>query len=147
MSNTYTKCHIHVVFSTKHREKLIPQEIQPRVWAYIAGICQNHEIIPFQIGGMADHVHLLFHLPPRIALAKAVLLIKSNSSKWMNENGTAFSWQEGYGAFNVSASNVESVRKYILRQKEHHRKMSFKEEFIALLKKHGVDFDPRYVFD
>lgn len=88
-----------------------------------------------------------FIYPPRIALAKAVLLIKSNSSKWMNENGTAFGWQEGYGAFNVSASNVESVRKYILRQKEHHRKMTFKEEFIALLKKHGVDFDPRYVFD
>ena len=147
MSNTYTKCHIHVVFSTKHRERLIPQEIQPRVWAYIAGICQNHEIIPFQIGGMEDHVHLLFHLPPRIALSEAVLLVKSNSSKWMNENGAAFAWQEGYGAFNVSASNVESVRKYILNQKEHHRKMSFKEEFIALLKKHGVDFDPRYVFD
>jgi len=147
LANTFTKCHVHVIFSTKHREKTISEESQPRLWAYMAGICKNHGLIPVQIGGTEDHVHLLFHLPPRLSLSEAVLLIKSNSSKWMNETGMPFAWQEGYGAFNVSASNVESVKRYILEQKEHHRKMSFQEEYIAFLKKHEVEFDPRYVFD
>lgn len=147
MANTFTKCHVHVIFSTKHRKKIISEATQPHLWAYMAGICKNHGMIPVEIGGVEDHVHLLFHLPPRLALSRALNLIKSNSSKWMNEAAGGFAWQEGYGAFNVSASNVESVRKYFLNQKEHHLKMSFQEEYIALLQKHGVDFDPRYIFD
>ena len=98
-----------------------------------------------EIGGVEDHVHLLFHLPPSLALARAVTLFKSNSSKWMNESGSKFAWQEGYGAFSVSASNLAAVVKYIQDQECHHRKISFEDEYLALLKKHGVEFDPRYV--
>jgi putative transposase len=146
LSNIFTKCHVHVVFSTKHRQEIISDQAQPRLWAYMAGICKNHQIIALEIGGTEDHVHLLFHLPPTLALSKAVLLLKSNSSKWMNEAGTLFAWQEGYGAFDVSASNLESVAIYIRNQKEHHRKMSFEDEYVALLNKHGIGFNPKYVF-
>ena len=99
-----------------------------------------------EIGGVEDHVHLLFHLPPSLALARAVTLFKSNSSKWMNESARKFAWQEGYGAFSVSASNLAAVAKYIQDQESHHRKISFEDEYLALLRKHGVEFDPRYVF-
>ncbi len=95
---------------------------------------------------MEDHVHLLIELSPTMAVAKAVLLVKSNSSKWMNEAGRSFAWQKGYAAFSVSASNVDAVARYIRDQEAHHRKMSFEEEVVALLKKHNVDFDPEYVF-
>src|SRR5438094_399968 len=106
---------------------MIPEEIQPLLWAYMAGVCKNHGMIAREIGGMEDHVHLLFHLPPTLALSKAVLTIKSNSSRWINESGKHLAWQQGYGAFNVSASNVEEVMRYIHNQKEHHHKMSFEE--------------------
>jgi hypothetical protein len=95
------------------------------------------------IGGMEDHVHILMQLPPTLAEAQAILLIKSYSSKWM---GRDFTWQKGYGAFSVSASNVPAVIRYIENQERHHRKRTFDQEFIAMLKKHGVAFDPKYVF-
>ena len=98
------------------------------------------------INGMADHVHILFHLPPTIALAKAVQLLKSNSSKWMNEHGRQFAWQEGYSAFSVSVSNTPTVAKYIRNQEQHHRKMTFQQEYEVLLRKHGIkmeDMSPR----
>jgi putative transposase len=104
-------------------------------------------MLTFAIGGMPDHIHLLFRLPPRLALVRAVTLIKSNSSKWMNEHGKRFAWQEGYGAFSVSSSNISTVIQYIDGQEAHHRKRSFETEFIALLKKHNVKFDPKYVLD
>ena len=109
------------------------------------GICKNHEIMAIAVGGTEDHVHLLFHLPPKLALAKAVLLLKSNSSKWIGEQGREFSWQEGYGAFSVSSSNLDAVIRYIQRQEEHHRKVGFEEEFRAILKKHAIKYDPKYV--
>lgn len=93
---------------------------------------------------MEDHAHLLIRIPPTIALSDAVLEIKARSSRWM---GKTFEWQRGYGAFSVSHSNIQSVVRYIRNQETHHRKMSFAEEFTALLQKHGIDFDPRYVFD
>ncbi len=95
---------------------------------------------------MDDHIHLLLQLPPSLALAKAVLTLKSNSSGWMREIGCKSGWQEGYGAFSVSASNVSAVDRYIRNQESHHRNMSFEHEFLALLKKHGLAFDPKYVF-
>ena len=95
------------------------------------------------LGGTEDHLHILFHLPPKLALAKAVLLLKSNSSKWMNEAGTDFAWQEGYGAFSVSTSNLDSVVRYIRNQEKHHRKLTFEEEFRAILQRHGMEYDPR----
>jgi putative transposase len=146
VSHTYSKNHQHIIFSTAGRRRTIAKEIQSKVWAYLAGICRNHDIFVLAIGGMEDHVHLLIELPPTMAVAKAALLVKSNSSKWMNETGRRFAWQKGYAAFSVSASNIDAVVNYIRNQEAHHRIMSFEEELVALLKKHNVDFDPEYVF-
>jgi len=146
MSHTYTKNHFHIVFSTKGRRKLISKPTQPKLWAYMAGICKNTGIWAHAIGGIEDHIHALVELPPAMAVAKAVNLLKSNSSSFMSEQGK-FSWQEGYAAFSVSASNVPAVKRYVLNQAEHHRKISFEDEFLILLKKHGIEFDLKYVFD
>jgi putative transposase len=147
MAHTFTKNHLHVVFSTKQRKKLIPKDIQERLWQYLTGICRNIGVIPVAIGGMDDHTHMLFHLPPSRSLGDAMRLLKTNSSKWMNDHRKGFAWQEGYGAFAVSASNLSRVVSYIHNQEKHHRKMSFEEEYLELLRKHGVEFDPRFVFD
>jgi len=134
------------VFSTKYRRKSISKEFQPRMWAYVAGICKNHGVFVHSVGGMDDHIHLLIQVPPTLALAKAVLAIKSNSSRWANEQGNKFAWQQGYAAFSVSSSLVPAVVRYIQNQESHHRRMTFDAELVALLKKHGVEFDPNFVF-
>lgn len=147
MSHSYAQNHVHLVFSTKGRQKLIVKALQRRLWAYMAGICKSYDMLVFAIGGMDDHIHALFRLPPTITLARAVSLIKSNSSRWMSERGTKFSWQKGYGAFSVSSSNISAVTKYIDNQEVHHRKRTFEQEFIALLNRHGVRYDPKAIFD
>ena len=146
MSHSYVQNILHLVFSTKERRKLIPAAFQPELWAYVAGICKKNEIFVRAVGGMDDHVHSLIQIPATLALSKAVLTIKSNSSRWAKEQGQRVEWQEGYGAFSVSASNIETVEQYIRNQAAHHRKMTFEEEFEALLRKCGVQFDARYVF-
>ncbi|HXR32562.1 MAG TPA: IS200/IS605 family transposase [Verrucomicrobiae bacterium] len=146
MSHTYAQNVIHVVFSTKDRRKAIPEEFQPRLWAYAAGVCQNLGILVHAIGGTQDHIHLLIQIPPSLPLAKAVQTIKSNSSRWANEEDHKFAWQEGYGAFSVSRSRFPTVLQYIRNQKAHHRRMGFDTEFLALLEKHSIEFDPRFVF-
>jgi putative transposase len=146
MAHSYVQNHIHLVFSTKERAKLIPRELQPRLWAYIAGICKNQEMLPFAVGGMSDHIHVLFRLPPKITLVRAVTLIKSNSSKWVSDHGLKFAWQEGYGAFSVSSPNISKIIQYIDNQETRHRKFTFEREFITMLKKQGIPFDPKYVF-
>jgi REP element-mobilizing transposase RayT len=146
MAHAFSRNHVHLVFSTKGRRPTIPNEMQPQLWSYLAGICKNYEMSALAIGGTENHVHVLFALTPKVALAKAVQLLKANSSKWMGEQGIDFAWQEGYGAFSVSSSNLESVTRYIRNQEAHHRKFNFEEEFRALLKKHGVDYDPKYIF-
>jgi REP element-mobilizing transposase RayT len=146
MSHTFIKSHFHVVFSTKERRRTISEETQPQLFSYLAGICRNQKMISVAVGGVEDHVHMLFHLPPTMALAKAITLVKANSSKWMNKHGRNFAWQEGYGAFSVSASNLEKVALYIRDQKQHHRKMSFEEEYLELLRKHKIEFNPNDVF-
>jgi len=145
MSHTYAQNVIHLVFSTKDRRKAISKEFQPRIWAYAAGICKNHGIFAHAVGGMEDHIHLLIQVPPALALAKAVLAIKSNSSRWANEEGHPFAWQQGYAAFSVSASIVPVVVRYIRNQEAHHRKMNFEAEFLAMLKKHDMNFDPKFL--
>ncbi len=146
MAHSFSRNHIHLVFSTKERRDSISKEMQPQLWAYLAGICKNYEMISIAIGGAGNHVHILFHLSPKLALAKAVQLLKANSSKWLSDQGINFAWQEGYGAFSVSSSNLDQVARYIRNQEAHHRKFNFEEEFRALLKKHHVDYDPDYIF-
>jgi putative transposase len=147
VSHTYTKNHIHIVFSTRAREKRISKETQPKLWRYMAGICRKTKIVALAIGGIEDHIHALVELPPTMAVSKAVNLMKSNSSRWMNEQGIKFAWQEGFGAFSVSASNIPAVKRYVMNQATHHKKMTFEEEFLAFLKKHNIQFDPKYVLD
>jgi len=146
VGHTFSRNHIHLIFSTTNRHKTIAKPFQPKLWSYLVGICKNHDMIALEIGGTENHVHILLHLPPKLALAKAVLFLKSNSSRWMGEQQKDFSWQEGYAAFSVSSSNLDQVVRYIQSQEAHHRKISFDEEFRALLRKHGVEYDPKYVF-
>jgi putative transposase len=143
LSHTFAKNHLHIIFSTKRRRKIIPEEIQPKLWSYIAGICHSEKIPPIAINGMDDHAHVLFHLPPSLSLAKAVSSIKANSSRWMNEHGLDFAWQEGYGAFGVSISTTAAVANYIRDQQRHHRKMSFEDEYRQILRRHGAAADDR----
>src|SRR5215472_14293165 len=146
MSHSYAQNHIHLVFSTKDRQKLITKTLQKKLWAYMAGICKSYDMLAFAIGGMEDHVHLLFRLPPVITLSHAISVVKANSSSWMREHGTAFAWQKGYGAFSVSSSHIQTVIRYIENQEAHHRKRTFEKEFVALLDKHGIQYDPNFVF-
>jgi putative transposase len=146
LSHSFAANHVHAVFSTKERRNLIAMDMQAKLWVYIAGIGRNHGMVVPAVGGIANHAHVLFRLPADLALAKAIFLLKANSSKWMSGQGKQFAWQEGYGAFSVSASNLDAVVKYVLNQHAHHRKISFEQEYLALLKKHGVEFDPKYVF-
>jgi putative transposase len=145
MAHTFSRLHIHIIFSTKDRRKMIPKDLQPRLWAYLAGICKNHDMIALAASGTENHVHILLHLPPKLALAEAVRVLKANSSKWMGQKTKGFSWQEGYGAFSVSSSNLDQVTRYIQNQEAHHRKLSFEEEYRAILQKHGVEFDSKYL--
>lgn len=147
MAHSFSRNHVHVVFSTKERRNLIPSDTKQKLWAYLTGICKSCEMVVVAIGGTGNQVHLFFHLPPKLALAKAVQLLKANSFKWIGEQGIRFAWQEGYGAFSVSSSKLNQVARYIRNQEAHHRKMSFEDEFRALLKKHEVEYDPEHTFE
>ena len=146
MSHTYFQNVMHVVFSTKERRKIIPTEMKERLWSYTAGICKRQKVFVHAIGGMEDHIHLLLQFPATIAVSEAIKKTKANSSRWMSNEIGKFDWQEGYGGFGVSKSNIPVVVRYVQNQERHHRKMTFEQEFIALLKKHGIDYDPKYVF-
>lgn len=139
MPSSYVSHHVHIVFGTKNRVRAIPENVQPKLWAYIAGIAKHHGMHAVAIGGMNDRVHLLIELGAMLGIAKAAQVIKANSSRWMNERpGLRFEWQDGYFACSVSRSLVPRVVKYIQNQKEHHKKMDFATEFALLLKKHGM---------
>jgi REP element-mobilizing transposase RayT len=146
MSHSYCTNIVHCVFSTKNREASIPEDMLEKMWAYLSGIAKNHSIGTLAIGGIANHVHLLIAIPQTMTVASAVNALKANSSRWMHEHNKNFDWQKGYGAFSVSPSQVEPVKHYIGTQAEHHAKHTFEEEFISLLKKCGVEYDPKYVF-
>ena len=146
MSHTYFQNVMHVVFSTKERRKIIPTEMKERLWSYTAGICKRQKVFVHEVGGMEDHIHLLLQFPATAAISEAIKKIKANSSGWMSDEIGKFAWQVGYGAFGVSKSNIAAVARYIRNQERHHRKMSFEDEFIASLEKHGIEYDPRYVF-
>jgi len=137
----------HALFSTKDRQPLIRTEMKTDLYAYTGGILTNLKCRPVLINGPNDHVHLLFVLSASLSLADLMEKLKANSSKWANERwpGWGFSWQTGYTAFSVSQSKLGEVKAYISRQEEHHRRLTYQEEVVALLKKHGVEFDPRFV--
>ena len=146
MSHSYSSNRIHLVFSTKNREKLITEELQAKLWPYMAGIARNHGFEAIKVGGIDDHAHALIVLQATVALAKAIQTLKGCSSKWLNETSLKdFAWQEGYGAFSVSASQSEGVVRYIENQREHHKCRSFDQEFVSLLKRYGVSYDPVHV--
>ena len=149
MSHSYVSNLMHCTFSTKDRYPAIDSELEARLWPYLGGIAKENRMKALAIGGTADHVHALLSLPGMMSFAKAIQLVKGGSSKWVHDNFSnqkKFAWQEGYGAFSVSASQVPKTIAYINNQKEHHRKKSFDEEFLELLKKHRIEFDSRYVF-
>jgi putative transposase len=146
MSHTYVSQLVHIVFSTKERANTIPVEMQERLWSFLGGIARKNGFKAIAIGGTENHVHVLLSLPATVPLAKAAQLLKGGSSKWLNEIMKArFEWQQGYGAFSVSISQQAATIAYISSQAEHHRRRDFEEEFFAFLKKHNIDYDPRYV--
>jgi len=147
MSSTHLSLHVHVVFSTKNRTPWIAVDWRDRLHAYLGGVAREQEAVPEAIGGMADHVHLLIGLTATHPLAAVMREVKKASSEWVHRTigSPEFAWQDGYGAFSVSASLRDEVRAYIARQEEHHRRRTFREEYLALLTKSGVAFDPRFV--
>lgn len=146
MSHTYTSELFHVVFSTKQRRSSIPADMQDRLWAFLGGIARRNGFKAIAVGGTDNHVHMLLSLPATLPLATAMQLLKGGSSKWLNETVKPhFQWQQGYGAFSVSVSHQSQTIVYINSQAEHHRTRNFEEEFISFLKKHDIDYDPKYV--
>jgi putative transposase len=150
MAGTYTKLYYHIVFSTKNRKPLINQPIETELHKYISGIIRNLEGSCIEVNGIPDHLHILAIIPPKISISDALRSIKAGSSKWVHDSKptlSTFAWQDGYSAFSVSASQVDSVRQYIRDQKAHHKERDFKTELIGLLDKHGIEYDERYLWD
>ena len=148
MPDSYTNLLYHIIFSTKNRRPLITGEHEPRLYEYIGGIIRGLEGISLELNGTAAHIHLLAKLRPDRALSAVLRELKPNATGWMHDVFpllSDFSWQRGYGAFTVSQSNVDEVRRYIARQKEHHATISFRDEFIQFLKVNGIEYDERYL--
>jgi len=149
MANTYSSLHYHLVFSTKNRVAYLTPDIEQRVWAYIGGVARKHKLNALQVGGFDDHIHALVMAPPILSPSQIAQYLKGDSSKWIHETFPElrdFAWQEGYGAFTVSKSNLESVIGYIEKQREHHQQRTFQEEYLDFLQKHGIEYDERYVW-
>jgi len=150
MAQSLAKNIIHLIYSTKNRTPYLGPTYREKLYAYQAGIFDQWDSPAILIGGVADHVHALFALSKNHRLTRIVEEVKKGSSKWLktvDKNLASFHWQNGYGAFSVSQSNVTQVCRYIEAQQEHHRKASFQEEYRIFLKRHGIEFDERYVWD
>lgn len=150
MPSTYTNLLYHVVFSTKQRLPLITGNLQEELYSYIGGIIRGEGGTQLEIGGTNDHVHILAKFKPAVSVSTMLAKVKANSSKWANEEKMRmrkFGWQEGYATFSVSESQVPAVRQYIQNQEEHHQTQTFQEELIALLDRHGIEYDQRYLWD
>jgi REP element-mobilizing transposase RayT len=149
MGHSFTSSLYHCAFSTKERRPCIGGDLRSRLWPYLGGIARENGMKALAIGGVEDHVHLLLSLTSTMAIAKAIQLVKGGSSLWIHKTfpgQSGFAWQEGYGAFSLGISQIEATKSYIESQEEHHRKISFQEEFLAFLKKHNLDYDERYVW-
>ncbi|MFZ6663227.1 IS200/IS605 family transposase [Peijinzhouia sedimentorum] len=150
MANTYSQIYIQIVFAVKGRQSLIPKKHREELQKYISGIITLRGQKLLSIFAMPDHVHLLVGLNPNIRVSELVRDIKAGSSKFMSDNRWMtgkFSWQEGYGAFSYSKSQIDAVIKYISNQEEHHKKKTFREEYLDFLKKFEIDYDEKYLFD
>ena len=150
MPQSLARLHIHLVFSTKNRERIITDDVRSPLHAYMATVLQNLGCAPVLINSVEDHAHLLFDLARTVSISQVVEEVKKSSSKWIKTQGqefAGFAWQAGYGAFAVSESNVGTVRTYIANQREHHRTKTFQEEYRAFLERHNVTFDESYVWD
>ena len=150
MPQSLARLHVHLVFSTKHRERLITDSVRPILHAYMATVFQNLVCPADIINSVDDHVHILFHLARTVAISTAVEEVKKSSSKWIKTQGeefATFAWQSGYGAFSVSESQTQAVRDYIASQQEHHRRATFQDEYRLFLERHRVSFDERHVWD
>jgi REP element-mobilizing transposase RayT len=149
MANTFTQIHIHTVFAVQNRMSLINKDWQERLYQYIIAIVQKHGHKVLSIGGMADHVHILFGFRPSQSLSALMQEVKRDSSEWINQNKLAlgrFSWQEGYGAFSYGKSQISEVVNYVENQESHHTKQSFIDEYRQFLDKFGIEYNDRYIF-
>ncbi|MBN3582131.1 IS200/IS605 family transposase [Algoriphagus aestuarii] len=149
MANTYTQIHIQFVFVTMYRMAFISENWEIRLFEYITSIIQNNKHKVLAINGTKDHIHVLIGLRPDQSISELAQMVKASSSKWINEEKLTkikFYWQEGFGAFSYTKSDIEKVVKYIVNQKEHHKKNSFLEEYKNVLQKLEIDFDPKYIF-
>jgi REP element-mobilizing transposase RayT len=149
MTHTFTHLATHVIFATKNRAPLINPNMKADLYAYMGGIVREMGGKAIHINGMPDHVHLLIYLPPTVAMAEAVRVLKANSSRWVHErwrDSRRFGWQRGYGAFSVSRTAIPDVERYIASQEQHHRKVTFEQEFLVLLKLHEIEYDERYLW-
>ena len=150
MANTYSQISIHAVFAVKGRQNLITNDWRDMLHGYIAGIINNLDAKSLAVGGWKDHVHIFFGMPVTICVADLIRIVKSNSSKWINEQRFVkgkFQWQSGYGAFSYSRSQRDKVINYIMTQEKHHREVSFKEEYLKMLSDFKLDYDEKYLFD
>ena len=149
MANTYTQLYIHFVFAVQNRLSLIDEKWEEKLYAYITGIVENRRHKMMIIKGMSDHVHAFVSMRPDESVSDLIYHVKRNSSLWVNDNRLCmgkFSWQEGYGSFSYGKSQTASLIKYIEQQREHHKKRSFREEYLEILQKFDVEFDERYIF-
>ncbi len=150
MANTYSQIYIQIVFAVKGRQNLIAKEKREELHKFITGIVSNRGQKLFAIFAMPDHVHILVSISPSITISDLVRDIKAGSSKFINDSqwiNSKFNWQEGFGAFSYSKSSVDKVVKYILNQEEHHRKKTFKEEYLGFLEKFEIEYDSKYLFE
>jgi len=150
MPQSLAKIYVHLIFSTKNRERVLPDEIRPDLHAYMSGTLQGLGCSSIEINTEPDHAHLLFVMTRTETLSNVVGQVKKSANDWLRTRGPRFVnfyWQGGYGAFSVSRSAVEEVREYICNQREHHQRVSFQEEFRAFLKRYEIEFDERYVWD
>ena len=150
MANTYTQLFIHIVFAVKGRENIIKQANQDELFKYIGGIVKEKKHDLLIVNGMADHIHILLSLNPTLSISELVKEIKRCSSMFINKNKWVlgkFEWQSGYGAFSYSKSQIDKIYKYIENQQAHHKKKSFKEEYIEILKRFNVNFENKYIFN
>jgi len=150
MPNTYTQLYYHAVFSTKYRKPSITPHLEERLYPYLNGIARGIGCTLIIGNGIEDHVHLLLRAPARLSVSSILKSLKGDSSRWVHETFASlknFEWQVGYGAFSVSTSGVGNVKRYISNQKPHHGRKTFKQEFVGLLEKHGVEYDERYLWD